>query len=38
MQEKIAKKFSVFLKESLEMGVENSHNIEQDIFRRISIC
>ena len=38
MKQKIEKKFVVFQKIAFEFGVENSHNVEQDICQWQSMC
>ena len=38
MEQKIEKKFFVFQIIAFELGVTNSHNLEQDTCRRQSMC
>ena len=38
MKQKIEKKFFVFQIIAFELGVTNSHNLEQDTWRRQSMC
>ena len=38
MEQKTKKKFFVFQIIAFELGVANSHNLEQDTYHRQSIC